>query len=526
MKIGRALSVLLFAGAVSCFAQIIAFLPNDTWKTYEADNGEKFAVDMSKITRYPALTQTFMYEIGVDTAPYPVVFGCAGDTKGYYIPPDGGGWEIAPSRSVIGIIEKDVCKVALSPSKPTAEPSQPDAWKRFTSASGRFSVLFPGTPTKSSRPLVGQKNGMKATLYVFSATAEKGNAGYFVKYLDYPADYVNGYPASRSVSNPQIRLQAAERGDAVGKTLLSDGAIGLDGVPGRGYTIIFPSGSSCAVHEYLAGSRLYQLFACASKGYSTARADQFMNSFRILDEQPTNVPFVGCKADGQAGPQDAPVGQYMRITISPQLAQRVAYYKASDSFGVLAPRGWHCFETYGSSGSDLYITPMPLNSTDFSDWKGIPGYGIDLRERDGGTSGRFDVARIVARVFPAHRDFVRDVIAEGLEPASAFHDGPYPADKVTYKNKDTVEYTTPPNTEGVGTSSDLVANADPIEGVVILTNDEIQEMSANGKVISSDLGKELDLTQLSARLPPGMSDLIPVIIQRVEQEASRTASTR
>ncbi len=42
------------------------------------------------------------------------------------------------------------------------------------------------------------------------------------------------------------------------------------------------------------------------------------------------VPFVGCKSDGQVGPQDAPTGKPQIITISPQLAQTVAYYKAQE----------------------------------------------------------------------------------------------------------------------------------------------------------------------------------------------------
>ena len=97
------------------------------------------------------------------------------------------------------------------------------------------------------------------------------------------------------------------------------------------------------------------------------------------------------------------------------------------------------------------------------------------------------------------------MIAEGLEPASTFPYGPYPADKLTYKNKDTVEYTTPPNTEGMGTESDFVANAYPVKGVVILYPDEY-----------------LSAAQLSVRLPPEMSDLIPVIIRRVEQDTSQS----
>jgi hypothetical protein len=102
-----------------------------------------------------------------------------------------------------------------------------------------------------------------------------------------------------------------------------------------------------------------------------------------------SVPFVGCKSDGQVGPQDAPTGKPKIITISPQLAQRVAYYKASGGSGVLAPRGWYCFGTYGSDGSNLYVTPMPLNSANLfsNSWKGISSYGIQLSESNGDSFG-------------------------------------------------------------------------------------------------------------------------------------------
>lgn len=221
-----------------------------------------------------------------------------------------------------------------------------------------------------------------------------------------------------------------------------------------------------------------------------------------------SVPFVGCKSDGQVGPQDAPTGKPKIITISPQLAERVAYYKASDGSGVLAPRGWYCFGTYGSDGSNLYVTPMPLNSAQvFSDsWKGISSYGIQLSESNGDASGRFAVAQIIARVFPAHLAFVKRVIAEGVEPATSFPYGPYPADKLTYRSKETVEYVTPPNTEGLGTKSFLIKDADPIDGVALLT------------------GEELSLTHLSARLSHEMSDLLPVITRQVEQDSSQSAT--
>jgi hypothetical protein len=71
----------------------------------------------------------------------------------------------------------------------------------------------------------------------------------------------------------------------------------------------------------------------------------------------SQVPFVGCESDGQVGPLTAPHRAAKKLMISPELASRFAYYEAEDGFGVLAPRGWHCFSTYGSNGSNLYVTP-------------------------------------------------------------------------------------------------------------------------------------------------------------------------
>jgi len=213
------------------------------------------------------------------------------------------------------------------------------------------------------------------------------------------------------------------------------------------------------------------------------------------------VPFVGCKADGQVGPQPAPHKHPLHLHLDPAAARRLAYYEGFDGPGVLGPRGWYCFETYGSNGSTVYVSPTPLNAKRFfnSDWKGFTGPAIQISSMVGDTSGRFAVARVIARVFPAHRDFVNSVIAEGLSPASDFPFGPYPDDRLSYKNKELVEFITPPNRQGLGTSSWLLPNEQPILGVAMLT------------------GEELSLTQLSLRLPASMDDLAPIIIRETEQ---------
>jgi len=217
------------------------------------------------------------------------------------------------------------------------------------------------------------------------------------------------------------------------------------------------------------------------------------------------VPFVGCKSDGQVGPVEAPQGESEVVEITSEVAQQLTYYKAEYGFGVLAPRGWYCFGIYGSNGSTLFVSPEPINSADlFSEnWKGFAGPVIQISDEMGDTSGRFRVARTIARVFPAHRAFVNNVIAEGLEPESYFPTGPYPSDKLTYRSKETVEYETPSNTKGLGTDSRLLKNDSPIRGVAILE------------------GEELNLCILMVRLSPKQKDLTPIIIQQVVRDARK-----
>lgn len=219
-----------------------------------------------------------------------------------------------------------------------------------------------------------------------------------------------------------------------------------------------------------------------------------------------SVPFVGCKSDGQQGPQDAPAGTTKTVRLAPELAQQLAYYKAEEGPGVLAPRGWNCISTYGSNGSTLYIVPGQIDSKlVFSDsWKGLNGPAIQLSLSVGDTSGRFEVAEVIARVFPAYSSFVRQVIAEGIEPASSFPFGPYPGDKLTYRSNKVVEYKTPPNSDGLGTSSMLLKDASPISGVAIL------------------VGADNYLYHLSSRLPPKLAAVAAAITRQVERDVAKS----
>ena len=222
------------------------------------------------------------------------------------------------------------------------------------------------------------------------------------------------------------------------------------------------------------------------------------------------VPYVGCLTDGQSGPTAAPNGENRALPIDAKAAQRLAYYESEKGFGVLAPRGWYCLGTYGSDGDSLFVSPQPINSADLfsTTWDGFAGPTIELSRENGATSGRFGVAKTIARVFPAHKDFVRKVIDEGIEPASSFQFGPYPNDKLVYRSNEIVEYNTPAYTEGLGTRSRLHSNANPILGVAIL------------------IGEDNDLLKLSVRLSSDQTDLSSHIIQQVERDSEDRVPTQ
>lgn len=224
----------------------------------------------------------------------------------------------------------------------------------------------------------------------------------------------------------------------------------------------------------------------------------------------SRVPFVGCASDGQVGPFKPPVGRSKLVAIPAEDTNRVAYYQAENGFGILAPRGWNCFSAYGSDGSSLFISRSPIDTKEiFSpNWDGFTGEAIQLSISFGGTSGRFAVAKVIARVFPAHKDFVQRVMAEetahGVKPETDFSFGPYPKDKLRYIGNRTVEFETSPRTIGLGTDSRLQMNENPIWGVAIL------------------FGEDPDLVQLSVRT--SQTDLVPMILKNLENEVAHSES--
>jgi hypothetical protein len=204
----------------------------------------------------------------------------------------------------------------------------------------------------------------------------------------------------------------------------------------------------------------------------------------------------------------APKGADKAVRMDAVASQRVAYYQSEDSVGVLAPRDWHGFGTYGSSGLSLTVTPRAIKSADLRGE--IAGPVIQVSMINGDSGGRFTVARVIARVFPTQRGFVESVIKERHVPAGDFPFGPYPKDKLTYRNKLVVEFQTSPHSEGLGTVAGFKPNDEPIKGVAIINlEDEIPSLEI-----------------LTVRFMPDNADLTSQIIQQFEQDCGVTRATK
>jgi hypothetical protein len=225
----------------------------------------------------------------------------------------------------------------------------------------------------------------------------------------------------------------------------------------------------------------------------------------------SSVPYVGCPGDGQTGPYPAAKGSPKSVNLAPEIADKLAWYEYkgdAGQIGTLGPRGWNCFVTIGSNGETLYVAPEVLDSAkilEHKNWKGFTGPVIQLSGSEGGTSGRFEVAKAVARVFPAYRNYARKIIAEGFGPASDYPFGPFPSDHLKYKGKKLVEFTTPAHHKGIGTMSWLLPSDQPIIGFALLT-----------------IGPDVDtgLLQLSLRLPHSLSSLAATLVQQAEAGGS------
>lgn len=209
-------------------------------------------------------------------------------------------------------------------------------------------------------------------------------------------------------------------------------------------------------------------------------------------------PFVGCTTYGQSKVFPPPAQPTRVVRLAPAAALKLAYYESTIGPGVLAPRDWSCECQWGSDGTLFHITPQVADLTK----REINSAAIEVSMSPGDNSGRYEIAEVIARIFPEQWAWARQTVLSVFDVYDLKY-GPYPVDRLTYKKNQIAEYRTPPNSEGLGTRGYLKPNANPIEGVVILQGNPPDR-----------------LFRLAVRLPPGMRSLTPQIIQDFEASTS------
>jgi hypothetical protein len=142
----------------------------------------------------------------------------------------------------------------------------------YTSDDGRFSVQFPAGEVKHDTQPIPLQGSDSSTLYEFWVESADGNVSYMVMYNDYPANYAN--------DGADAVLARTRNGAVKGKTLLSDMAINLNGVPGREFTAKDDTWNF-TVRQFLKGKRLYQLIVVSKPDNPATQTSEFMNSFKI-----------------------------------------------------------------------------------------------------------------------------------------------------------------------------------------------------------------------------------------------------
>jgi hypothetical protein len=181
------------------------------------------------------------------------------------------------------------------------------------------------------------------------------------------------------------------------------------------------------------------------------------------------VDFVGCPSGGQAGYVAPPEGEPRRVTLTEVSAGEIAYYKGSMAPGAFGPHGWHCHAWYGSGGATLLITPEELDHAPGIAWPAkTSAPAIELSLNEGGTSGRYEVARYALLFFPnAVPDFTR-MVKEMEVDVSKSSPQLFAKDSVKPITGTMAEFVTPGDAEGFGTEQYLKPSSDPVSGIALL----------------------------------------------------------
>ena len=219
------------------------------------------------------------------------------------------------------------------------------------------------------------------------------------------------------------------------------------------------------------------------------------------------LPVVACSVDGQAGPRIPSVPATADALLLPSIAGTLSLY-SDGTFLLLAPRGWRCVESYGSSGVQIRVVPADSGLTDAQVRAGdITTPAVTMDYWNGGTSGRFEVAGVGAPLF---QNLV--ILASTLNsqfPGTNARSSPWVGETLTVVSPTLARFQDPPGTLGTGTNeTGLVPGALGVQGTV--------RERASG---FSDVLSMTDLVVLAVRLGPDSEANVPIIESDFEERS-------
>ncbi|MCL1469636.1 hypothetical protein [Argonema antarcticum] len=151
--------------------------------------------------------------------------------------------------------------------QPSVLVAQSD-WSEFSSASGGFAVLMPGTPKEES-----ETSDDGSVEYSYTLSLEK--AAFLVHYTDIP----NADELSAEEIQELLDGTPADFAKGAEAKLLGTRSISIDDNPGKEFEFTLSDGTPGKARVYMVKKRLYVVVGMTSESENTER---FLNSFRLL----------------------------------------------------------------------------------------------------------------------------------------------------------------------------------------------------------------------------------------------------
>ncbi len=164
-------------------------------------------------------------------------------------------------------------QLAQAAPPPVRVAQQQADWQMFSSQEGRFEILMPGQPEKTTQPL----NTRDGAYDIHMVTAEEQGNGYMVMYSDYLDALVNRETPTQTLQQWQSGFVNAMQGRVTNQR-----SINLNSYRGREIEYETNNGLVGKARFFLVDGRLYQVVVMSSQGRSggfNRNANRFLESF-------------------------------------------------------------------------------------------------------------------------------------------------------------------------------------------------------------------------------------------------------